>query len=193
MHRAGPGERGGAAYGRRAVATPKGASMQISVTGKGLKILFGAPGRHLDLRHYEDTPRACELNMDEHFFVSDYNPGNPSGHQWQCVPIPAPFLGPRRALPYIGAAFGAGCHAAGNGALRRSESCWLKGNITSCMRRSIAGASRAACWPSAGRALYARAVYSARWGVAGASRPRKAKASRTTAARVMSSKRSSDQ
>jgi hypothetical protein len=36
MHRAGPGERGGASYGRRAVAAAKGASMQISVDRKGL-------------------------------------------------------------------------------------------------------------------------------------------------------------
>ena len=35
MHRAGPGERGGASYGRRAVATAKGAAMQIS-GGEGL-------------------------------------------------------------------------------------------------------------------------------------------------------------
>ena len=37
MHRAGPGERGGGSYGRRAVAAAKGASMQISVDGKGLR------------------------------------------------------------------------------------------------------------------------------------------------------------
>ena len=36
MHRAGPGERGGGSYGRRAVVAAKGASMQISVPGKGL-------------------------------------------------------------------------------------------------------------------------------------------------------------
>ena len=36
MHRAGPGERGGASYGRRAVATAEWAAMQISVDGKGL-------------------------------------------------------------------------------------------------------------------------------------------------------------
>ena len=36
MHRAGPGERGGASYGRRAVATAKWAAMQISGAGKGL-------------------------------------------------------------------------------------------------------------------------------------------------------------
>ena len=36
MHRAGPGERGGASYGRRAVATAKWAPMQISGVGKGL-------------------------------------------------------------------------------------------------------------------------------------------------------------
>ena len=36
MHRAGPGERGGASYGRRAVAAAKGAAMQISGAGKGL-------------------------------------------------------------------------------------------------------------------------------------------------------------
>ena len=36
MHRAGPGERGGASYGRRAVATAKWAAMQISGVGKGL-------------------------------------------------------------------------------------------------------------------------------------------------------------
>ena len=36
MHRAGPGERGGGSYGRRAVAAAKGASMQISVDRKGL-------------------------------------------------------------------------------------------------------------------------------------------------------------
>ena len=35
MHRAGPGERGGGSYGRRAVAAAKGASMQISVDRKG--------------------------------------------------------------------------------------------------------------------------------------------------------------
>ena len=33
--RAGPGERGGAAYGRRAVATAKGASMRNPRGGKG--------------------------------------------------------------------------------------------------------------------------------------------------------------
>ena len=38
MHRAGPGERGGASYGRRAVATAKWAAMQISGVGKGLRI-----------------------------------------------------------------------------------------------------------------------------------------------------------
>ena len=37
MHRAGPGERGGASYGRRAVATAKWAAMQISGVGKGLR------------------------------------------------------------------------------------------------------------------------------------------------------------
>ena len=36
MHRAGPGERGGASYGRRAVATAKWAAMQISDDRKGL-------------------------------------------------------------------------------------------------------------------------------------------------------------
>ena len=36
VHRAGPGERGGGSYGQRAVAAAKGASMQISVPGKGL-------------------------------------------------------------------------------------------------------------------------------------------------------------
>ena len=36
MHRTGPGERGGARGGRRTVATAKGASMQITVPGKGL-------------------------------------------------------------------------------------------------------------------------------------------------------------
>ena len=36
MHRAGPGERGGGSYGRRAVATAKWAAMQISGVGKGL-------------------------------------------------------------------------------------------------------------------------------------------------------------
>ena len=36
MHRAGPGERGGASYGRRAVATAEWAGMQISVEGKRL-------------------------------------------------------------------------------------------------------------------------------------------------------------
>ena len=36
MHRAGPGERGGASYGRRAVATAKWAAIQISGVGKGL-------------------------------------------------------------------------------------------------------------------------------------------------------------
>ena len=36
MHRAGPGERGGGSYGRRAVAAAKGAAMQISRwTGRG--------------------------------------------------------------------------------------------------------------------------------------------------------------
>ena len=35
MHRAGPGERGGGSYGRRAVAAAKGAAMQISGAGKG--------------------------------------------------------------------------------------------------------------------------------------------------------------
>ena len=38
MHRAGPGERGGGSYGRRAVAAAKGASMQISGEGKGLSV-----------------------------------------------------------------------------------------------------------------------------------------------------------
>ena len=36
MHRAGPGERGGGSYGRRAVATAEWADMQISVDGKGV-------------------------------------------------------------------------------------------------------------------------------------------------------------
>ena len=36
MNRAGPDERGGASYGRRAVTTAKWASMQISVARKGL-------------------------------------------------------------------------------------------------------------------------------------------------------------
>ena len=40
MHRAGPGERGGASYGRRAVATAKWAAMQISGVGKGLRSRF---------------------------------------------------------------------------------------------------------------------------------------------------------
>ena len=35
VHRAGPGERGGGSYGRRAVAAAKGASMQISGGGRG--------------------------------------------------------------------------------------------------------------------------------------------------------------
>ena len=35
MHRAGPGERGGASYGRRAVATAKWAAIQISGVGNG--------------------------------------------------------------------------------------------------------------------------------------------------------------
>ena len=35
-HRAGPGERGGGSYGRRAVATAEWAAMQISVDRKGL-------------------------------------------------------------------------------------------------------------------------------------------------------------
>ena len=35
MHRAGPGERGGASYGRRAVATVEWAAMQISVAAEG--------------------------------------------------------------------------------------------------------------------------------------------------------------
>ena len=39
MHRAGPGERGGGSYGRRAVATAKWAAMQISGAGKGLILL----------------------------------------------------------------------------------------------------------------------------------------------------------
>ena len=39
MHRAGPGERGGASYGRRAVATAKWAAMQISGVGKGLTLI----------------------------------------------------------------------------------------------------------------------------------------------------------
>ena len=39
MHRAGPGERGGASYGRRAVATAKWAAMQISGVGKGSNML----------------------------------------------------------------------------------------------------------------------------------------------------------
>ena len=37
MHRAGPGERGGASYGRRAVATAKWAAMQISGVGEGIR------------------------------------------------------------------------------------------------------------------------------------------------------------
>ena len=37
MHRAGPGERGGGSYGRRAVATAERAPMQISADRKGLK------------------------------------------------------------------------------------------------------------------------------------------------------------
>ena len=40
MHRAGPGERGGGSYGRRAVATAKWAAMQISGVGKGLRSRF---------------------------------------------------------------------------------------------------------------------------------------------------------
>ena len=40
MHRAGPGERGGASYGRRAVATAKWAAIQISGVGKGLSLLL---------------------------------------------------------------------------------------------------------------------------------------------------------
>ena len=36
----GPGEHGGASYGRRAVATAEWAAMQISVEGKGLKTLL---------------------------------------------------------------------------------------------------------------------------------------------------------
>ena len=35
MHRAGPGERRGASYGRRAVATAKWVAMQISAARKG--------------------------------------------------------------------------------------------------------------------------------------------------------------
>ena len=49
MHRAGPGERGGGSYGRRAVATAKWAAMQISGVGKGLteniyKMIMPGPG-----------------------------------------------------------------------------------------------------------------------------------------------------
>ena len=40
MHRAGPGERGGAPYGRRTVATAERAAIQISEGGKGLKIPY---------------------------------------------------------------------------------------------------------------------------------------------------------
>ena len=36
MHRAGPGERGGASHGRRAVATANRVAMQISAARKGL-------------------------------------------------------------------------------------------------------------------------------------------------------------
>ena len=36
MHRAGASERGGASYGRHAVATAEWAAMQISLAGKGL-------------------------------------------------------------------------------------------------------------------------------------------------------------
>ena len=39
MHRAGPGEREGASYGRRAVVTAEWAAMQISGVGKGLTTL----------------------------------------------------------------------------------------------------------------------------------------------------------
>ena len=55
MHRAGRGERGGAAYGRRAVATAKGASMQISVDGKGLNPCELTPARELSA--YTPDPR----------------------------------------------------------------------------------------------------------------------------------------
>jgi len=47
--------------------------------------------------------------------------GDVTGAAAKCVPIAG--CGLARARPYIGAAFGAACHAAGNGALRRSESC----------------------------------------------------------------------
>ena len=39
MHRAGPGERGGAPYGRRTVATAERAAIQISDVGKGLTLI----------------------------------------------------------------------------------------------------------------------------------------------------------
>ena len=38
MHRAGPGERGGAPYGRRTVATAERAAIQISEARKGLNM-----------------------------------------------------------------------------------------------------------------------------------------------------------
>ena len=44
MHRAGSGERGGGSYGRRAVAAAKGAAMQISGAGKGLKLSLRCVG-----------------------------------------------------------------------------------------------------------------------------------------------------
>ena len=59
MHRAGPGERGGGSYGRRAVAAAKGAPMQISVAGKGLiELLRGA--KAVFQVHVLKVVRMCE-------------------------------------------------------------------------------------------------------------------------------------
>ena len=43
MHRAGPGERGGAPYGRRTVATAERAAIQISEGGEGLTAIISKP------------------------------------------------------------------------------------------------------------------------------------------------------
>ena len=44
IHRAGPGERGGASYGWRAVATAKWAAIQISALRRGEGLYFSACG-----------------------------------------------------------------------------------------------------------------------------------------------------
>ena len=53
MHRAGPGERGGAPYGRRTVATAERAAIQVSEVGKGLKPL--PPAGDLNARPFRPS------------------------------------------------------------------------------------------------------------------------------------------